>query len=168
VARVTPADQERLWWAPESIDWRAYWIGTHFAGLQEWVFPTLDDEFGPKPRSVYTYKELLELWRATTKLHKNRVALRLRPALDPDRDARDVEPVVYSYGRMADLARVGAGQLRARGAAGGRVMLMSENRPEWGIAYFAILEAGATAVPLDKELSAAEVVNLAGCRRRRR
>ncbi len=159
--RVTPEDQERLWWAPESIDWRAYWFGTHFAGLQEWVFPTLDDEFGPKPRSVYTYKELLELWRATTKLHKNRVALRLRPALDPDRDARDVEPVVYSYGRMADLARVGAGQLRARGAAGGRVMLMSENRPEWGIAYFAILEAGATAVPLDKELSAAEVVNLA-------
>jgi hypothetical protein len=68
--RVTPADQERLWWAPETIDWRDYWIGTHFEGLQQWVFPTLDDEFGPKPRSVYTYKDLLELWDATTKLHK--------------------------------------------------------------------------------------------------
>jgi hypothetical protein len=40
-------------------------------------------------------------------------------------------------------------------------MLMSENRPEWGIAYFAILLAGGTAVPLDKELTPAEVVNLA-------
>ena len=40
-------------------------------------------------------------------------------------------------------------------------MLMSENRPEWGITYFAILQAGATVVPLDKELSPAEVSNLA-------
>ncbi len=159
--RVTPADQERLWWAPETLNWREYWIGTHFAGLQEWVFPTLDDEFGPKPRSVYTYKDLLELWEATTKLHKNRVALRLRPKLDDDVDPRDVEPVVYTYGRMADLALVGAAQLRQRGAAGARVMIMSENRPEWGIAYFAILQAGSAAVPLDKELSAAEVANLA-------
>jgi len=159
--KVTDADQQRLWWQPDTIVWRDYWIGTHFAGLQKWVFPTLDDEFGPKPRSVYTYKELLELWQATTKLHKNRVALRLRPAFDAERDAKDIEPVVYTYGRMADLALVGAGQLRQRGAAGLRVMLMSENRPEWGIAYFAILHAGSTAVPLDKELSAAEIVNLA-------
>ncbi|MBK9031849.1 MAG: AMP-binding protein [Myxococcales bacterium] len=159
--RVTPEDQERLWWAPETINWRDYWIGTHFAGLQEWVFPTLDDEFGPKPRTVYTYKDLLELWHATTKLHGNRVALRLRPRIDDDVDPRDVEPVVYTYARMADLALVGAAQLRQRGAAGGRVMIMSENRPQWGIAYFAILEAGATAVPLDKELSAPEVANLA-------
>lgn len=160
-ARVTPEDQDRLWWGPEAIDWREYWIGTHFAGLQEWVFPTLDDEFGPKPRSVYTYKDLLELWEATTKLHKNRVALRLRPKLRDGEDARDVEPVVYTYGKMADLALVGAAQLRQRGAAAARVMLMSENRPEWGIAYFAILQAGGTVVPLDKELSGAEVANLA-------
>lgn len=159
--RVTPADQDRLWWAPETINWRDYWIGTHFEGLQKWVFPTLDDEFGPKPRAVYTYKDLLELWHATTKLHKNRVALRLRPRLDEDTDGKDLEPVVYTYGRVAELALDGGAQLCARGAGGGKVMIMSENRPEWGIAYFAILEAGATAVPLDKELTAAEVANLA-------
>ena len=38
---------------------------------------------------------------------------------------------------------------------------MSENRPEWGISYFAILLAGAAVVPLDKELTLAEVQNLA-------
>ncbi|KAB2910620.1 MAG: AMP-binding protein [Kofleriaceae bacterium] len=160
-ARLEPADQEKLWWSPHTIDWREYWIGSHISGLQKWVFPTLDDEFGPKPRSVYTYKELLELWEATTKLHKNRVALKLRPKLREGEDARDVEPIVYTYGKIADLALVGAGQLRQRGAAGSRVMLMSENRPEWGIAYFAILQAGGTVVPLDKELTAAEVANLA-------
>ncbi|MEM9492665.1 MAG: AMP-binding protein, partial [Myxococcota bacterium] len=46
-------------------------------------------------------------------------------------------------------------------ATGDRVMLMSENRPEWGITYFAILKAGAIAVPLDTQLSLAEVGNLA-------
>ncbi len=158
--RVTPADQERLWWAPETINWRDYWIGTHFAGLQQWVFPTLDDEFGPKPRAVYTYKDLLELWHATTKLHANRVALRLRPRIDDAVDGKDVEPIVYTYGRIGELAQAGAAQLGARGAYGGRIAIMSENRPEWGIAYFAILAAGGTAVPLDKELTAAEVINL--------
>ncbi|HVK76810.1 MAG TPA: AMP-binding protein [Kofleriaceae bacterium] len=159
--QVTPADQDRLWWGPESINWREYWLGTHFEGLQKWVFPTLDDEFGPKPRSVYTYKDLLELWEATTKLHRNRVALKLRPKLADGEDGRDLEPIVYTYGKIADLALIGAAQLRQRGAAGARVMIMAESRPEWGIAYFAILQAGGTVVPLDKELSAAEVANLA-------
>jgi long-chain acyl-CoA synthetase len=114
-----------------------------------------------QPRSIYTYRDLLELAEATTKLHKNRVALRLRPTLRDGEKARDVEPIVYTYGKLADLALVGGGQLRQRGAAASRVMLMSENRPEWGISYFAILQAGSTVVPLDKELSGAEVANLA-------
>jgi long-chain acyl-CoA synthetase len=39
-------------------------------------------------------------------------------------------------------------------------MLMSENRPEWGISYFGILMAGATSVPLDAALSLTELANL--------
>ena len=45
-ARVTPADQDRLLWAPHLVDWRAYWIDTHFPGLQKWTFDQLDEEFG--------------------------------------------------------------------------------------------------------------------------
>ena len=37
----------------------------------------LDEEFGAKPKTVYTYKELIELLEATIKLHRNRTALRL-------------------------------------------------------------------------------------------
>ncbi len=39
---------------------------------------------------------------------------------------------------------------------GDRVGLQSENRPEWGVAYLAILEAGAVVVPLDAQLKAQE------------
>jgi len=62
--RVTLADQHRLLWAPHLIDWRAYWLDTHFPGLQKWTFDKLDEEFGAKPKSVYTYKELTELFEA--------------------------------------------------------------------------------------------------------
>ncbi len=40
---------------------------------------------------------------------------------------------------------------------GDRVGLQSENRPEWGLAYLAILEAGAVVVPLDSQLKVQEV-----------
>src|SRR5690606_20642993 len=113
---------------------------------------------GPKQRSVYTHRDLVELFDAATKLHRHRVAMRLLPA-PGERD--DDEPVVYTYGRVQDMATQGAGCLRERGVEpGDRVMLMSENRPAWGISYFAILKAGATAVPVDAQLALAEVINL--------
>ena len=154
-ARVTPADQEKLLWAPHLIDWRRYWLESHFPGLQKWTFGKLDDEFGPKPKTVYTYKSLVELFEATVKLNRNRPALRLVRKDD------DAEPITYTYGQMGEAAWQGAGVLRQLGiAAGDRVVLMSENRPEWAVSYFAIVLAGATNVPLDKELTLAEVLNL--------
>ncbi len=155
-ARVTPADQDKLLWAPHRIDWRKYWLDTHFPGLQKWTFDKLDEEFGAKPKTVYTYKSLVELFDAATKAHRNRTALRLI------RKDEDVEPSTFTYGQVSDMAWQGAGVLRQLGVGSGdRVVLMSENRPEWGISYFAILLAGATVVPLDRELSLPEVLNLA-------
>jgi long-chain acyl-CoA synthetase len=154
-ARVTSEDQDRLLWAPHLVDWRKYWLDTHWPGLQKWTFDKLDEEFGAKPRSVYTYKEMVELFEATVKLHRNWPALRLLPK------SEDREPIAYTYGQMGELAWQGAATLRKHGVQpGDRVALMSENRPEWGISYFSILLAGAAAVPLDRELSLPEVVNL--------
>ena len=39
---------------------------------------------------------------------------------------------------------------------GGRVAILSENRPEWVIAYLGIFQAGGTAVPLDPQISPEE------------
>ncbi len=161
-ARTTPADQDKLLWAPHLIDWRHYWIETHFEGLKRHVFATLDEEFGAKPKSVYTYKELIELFEATTKLHKHRTAFRLWPKVRDGSASGAAEPIAYTYERVGDLAWGGAATLRGLGLeVGDRVMLMSENRPDWGISYFAILLAAGVAVPLDSQLTPAEVVNLA-------
>ena len=156
-AKLDFADQQALPWDPEAINWRHYWFDIHFPGLLKWVFPILDDDFGKKPRSVYTHKDLLEMFDATAKLNRHRVAMRLLPEDEND------GPTVYTYQRVQDLANQGAANLRERGIEkGDRVSIMSENRPEWGISYFAALKAGATAVPLDSQLSLAEVVNLLG------
>jgi long-chain acyl-CoA synthetase len=50
---------------------------------------------------------------------------------------------------------------------GDRVAIQSENRPEWGLAYLAIVEAGAVAVPLDallKEHEVGEILAQSGAR----
>ena len=75
----------------------------------------------------------------------------------------------YSFAEAARAAHAFAGFLSDRGIEpGDRVGLLSENRPEWGIAYLAILDAGAVVVPLDPQLRAPEVGEIlatAGARR---
>ncbi|OGC75994.1 MAG: hypothetical protein A2145_00775 [candidate division Zixibacteria bacterium RBG_16_40_9] len=43
---------------------------------------------------------------------------------------------------------------------GQKVGILSENRPEWGMAYLAILQAGAVVVPIDSLLKPAEIINI--------
>ena len=40
-------------------------------------------------------------------------------------------------------------------------MLFAKNAPEWSMAYFGMLKAGATAVPVGHESTVAELVNVA-------
>lgn len=60
---------------------------------------------------------------------------------------RDAAHAVHAFARL----------LQATGVTpGSRVGLQSENRPEWGLAYLAVLETGATVVPLDMQLTSEE------------
>src|ERR1041384_6260586 len=60
--RMPAADRELLVWGPEDIDWYDYWMNIHFPGLQKWVLPELDSTYAPKPKQVYGYHDLLELF----------------------------------------------------------------------------------------------------------
>jgi len=86
-------------------------------------------------------------------------------AIEPERTALLVqEPAGYrrwTFGQLLEEARRVAAVLLAEGLApGGRVALLSENRPEWIAAYFGIVGAGGTAVPLDVQLPEGEIANV--------
>ena len=64
----------------------------------------------------------------------------------------------YSFRQAADATHRFTALLEREGVkVGDRVGLLSDNRPEWGLAYLAILESGAVVVPLDAQLKAQEV-----------
>ncbi|UCD94384.1 MAG: AMP-binding protein [Candidatus Zixiibacteriota bacterium] len=68
------------------------------------------------------------------------------------------EGVRYSYGDIEALVAKIAGGLHAGGfGRGDRIAILSENCPEWPLAYLAILAAGCAVVPFDASLKATEL-----------
>jgi len=152
-ARMPDADKLLLNWNPESLDWYDYFLNIHFPGLAKWVLPELDATFAPKPKSIYAYTNLLELFDTSTKLHATRTAMRM------DRGEREE---VYSYENLQELAgRAGAFLVGHEVKQGDRVMLFAKNAPDWSMAYFGILKAGGTVVPVGYESTVEELVNIA-------
>ncbi|MCA9670407.1 MAG: SDR family oxidoreductase, partial [Myxococcales bacterium] len=151
--RVPPEERHLAPWAPDTLDWHHYMMRVHFEGLHKWVLPELEADFAAQPKHVYTYNHLVELFETSSKLHATRVAMRMERGGHRDQ---------YTYAEVHELATRAAGFLRERGIEhGDRVMLLSENRPEWAMTYFGVLKAGGICVPIDKESTAGEVENLA-------
>jgi len=69
--------------------------------------------------------------------------------------------IAYTYGELDAKIRQVAADLKRRGILKGeRIGLLSENRPEWGLCYLAVMAVGATVVPLDTALKPTELVGL--------
>jgi long-chain acyl-CoA synthetase len=85
---------------------------------------------------------------------EDRVAFRYR-----SRGSKDFE--TWSYGRLGREAAGLSSFLFSRGLAqGDRVAIWSENRPEWGAAYMALVASGFVAVPIDALLDAEEAARV--------
>lgn len=150
-ARLPEEDRERIPWDPERLDWRHYWLDVHLKGLEEWVFPGLEEESKARVHAARPPRDLVEMLEASAENHGRRTALRM----SGQRKER------FTYAELRGLARRVAAFLASAGVgAGDRVALMSENRPEWAVAWFGIALPGGVAVPLDHQLSTAEVANL--------
>jgi long-chain acyl-CoA synthetase len=64
----------------------------------------------------------------------------------------------YTFGQMENVvSRISGGLRTASLHKGDRVGILSENCPEWGLAYLSILASGGTVVPLDSSLKPAEL-----------
>ena len=150
---IKEKEKHLLPWYPEKLDWYDYWLDVHFPGMRKWVLPTLEEELKIQERRSYTYRDLLDLFDTSTKRFPTRIAMRI------ERNGRKEQ---YTYEDVRELTLRAAGFLAKNGIKpGDRVILFSNNMPEWGITYFGILKAGATAIPIDPASSVDEIVNFA-------
>jgi long-chain acyl-CoA synthetase len=67
----------------------------------------------------------------------------------------------YSYSELAQRTKEISAILHERGViTGDRVAILGENRPEWGISYFAITTMGAVAVPILPDFHQTEILHI--------
>jgi long-chain acyl-CoA synthetase len=150
---VKKSEQNLLPWYPAEIDWYNYWLEVHFPGLRKWVLPQLEEDLKIQERRAYTYRDLIDLFDTSTKRFPTRVAMRIE---------RDGKKEQYTFADVRELATRAAGFLAFNQIKpNDRVILFSNNMPEWGLTYFGILKTGATAIPIDPASSIDEIVNFA-------
>jgi long-chain acyl-CoA synthetase len=148
-----PDEEQAFGFNIEKLDWRHYWIHVQLPGLHKNVYPDIDRKFASSRKEIYTAHDLQEVFEAATRNHKGRVAFQ---QMTRDGVRR------LTYEQVQQRAGWVAHHLRDQGMQDeDRVLIVSENRPEWGISYFGVLQARGVAVPVDAELSLPEILNLA-------
>jgi long-chain acyl-CoA synthetase len=145
---------EEGWVFPiDELDWRYYWMDVQMPGMHKHVFPEIDQKFKESRRSVYTPNDLLEVFETAAANHQRRTALQI---ITKDGIRR------FSYGELKEHAERASRNLAAEGVSkGSRIIISSENCPEWGMAYLGTLTAGAAVIPVDAELPLAGIMNVA-------
>jgi long-chain acyl-CoA synthetase len=147
---LEPADTASHPYHPEKIDWADYWINIHMPGLRRHIFPQLELHTRTRQRRLPRHKSLTAMLDHAAEAYGSRVALEGRLA------SGHRTPI--SYRELRDGALRGGRLLQTRGVKpGDRVLLIAENSPAWALAYFAILYAGAIAVPLDHQIASEEL-----------
>ncbi|MCW5958812.1 MAG: AMP-binding protein [Pyrinomonadaceae bacterium] len=150
---VKNGEKDLLPWYPAEIDWYNYWLEVHFPGMKKWVLPQLEEDLKVQERRAYTYRDLVDLFDTATKRFPTRVAMRIE---------RNGKKEQYTFQDARELAtRAAAFLAHNKIEPNDRVILFSHNMPEWGLSYFGILKAGATAIPIDPASSIDEIVNFA-------
>jgi len=151
-ARLSPDDRTKIFWEPESIEWRHWFLDVHVPALEKWVFPQIDERLRRPRRAPEPHATLGAL-------------------LDEMADRFDLA-VALQRTESTGLSRISFRDWQARSLAcaqrlveagvspGDRVLLAGANHPAWPIAFFGILYAGATVVPLEPGVEADVVENL--------
>lgn len=155
MARLQPADRERFPYAPPTLDWRHYWKDVHIPGLERWAFPQLRLAQGASPTEFEReHKTLTALFEDRARFGKLPMWRRLNG------QGEVAQRLTYEEG--LSRAQAGARRLLRDGVRPGeRVVLWSENAPEWGLGYFAVLFVGGTVVPLEPDTEPSRVLSLA-------
>ncbi len=145
--RLSEEEQALLPWGPHNIDWRTWFLDVHAPALERHVFPEMEARLKKKMQAPRAHQSLSTLLDNMATRYDLRVAL--------SRTETDgLSRLCYRELRQAALRT--AARLQALGVErGDRVLLAAQNHPAWPVALFGIFYAGATAVPLDKEVDVA-------------
>jgi long-chain acyl-CoA synthetase len=145
-ARMSDEDRAKLPWAPEALDWADWMMNVHMPAIEKRIMPQIEARLKKEPASLAPYTTLVALVDEMAERHDLTLALQLRTDEGLTRTTfRDVQ--VRSVALAARLAALGVRK-------GDRVALSAHNHPDWAIAFFGIVRAGATAVPVDPALDA--------------
>ena len=129
------------------INWNDYIQSVHIPGLKRHV---LGLEEAPLTPDVQTIPELLA---HSAEQFGDKVALQVK---------RNGEWERFTYANVLSQSQQISARLHQSGVTkGDRVLLYSENQPEWGIAYFGAVMVGAMVVCVDRQMRDDEVIELA-------
>ena len=149
LARVPEEQRGLLPWTPEQLDWRHYLMEVHLPGVEELVWPRIQQRLRRAKKPLRTHDDLVAFLDQIAERHGHAPALLVR---HPDGFAR------VTYAELRDRARMAAATLAALDIQpGDAVLLAGRNHPDWVVAFFGILLAGAVAVPVDPGLTPDEV-----------
>ena len=154
---LTPEERRRFNFEVSRINWRHY-IHVHIAGIKKYILKVeragtleVEEELSAERESVRTIADLL---RHGAERYPDRVALQTQ---------RDGGWVRYTFADLRDAARRVGDRLHRQGyRKGDRVVLWSENQPEWGVAYLGATMIGLVVVPIDAQTWHHEVWSVAG------
>lgn len=142
-ARLSEEERNSLYWRPEAIDWRDWFLNVHVPGLERWVFPELEKRIRRPLRPLQRHESLSGLLEEMAERHGLAVALQ-RAEVDGLSRISYREWLERSQACAARLTRLGVER-------GQRVVLSGANHPDWAIVCFGILWCGAVAVPLSPD-----------------
>ncbi len=152
-ARLSAEDKAKLLWAPEKLDWAEWMQTVHMPGVEKWILPEMERKMKRELKPLRAHETLVTLLDEMAERHD--LALSLQRLEDDGLSRitfRDVQKRANAL--AARLAGLGVGK-------GDRVVLSAQNHPAWAIAFFGIVRAGATAVPVDAAMAADEMANVA-------
>ncbi|MBI2391205.1 MAG: AMP-binding protein, partial [Deltaproteobacteria bacterium] len=151
-SRCSDADKAKLPWRPESIDWMDWMMNIHMPAVEKWILPDMEARMRREPKPLRAHTTLVTLVEQMAERHDLSLSLQRLEADGLSRVTfRDVK--ARAWAAAARLAAMGVKK-------GDRVVLSAHNHPDWAIAFFGILRAGATAVPVDAAMDARGFVNI--------
>src|SRR3984957_8518053 len=122
-------------------------MNVHLPAMEKKIIPAMDAKLNRELQPLAAHATLVSLVEEMAERHD--LAMALQRVTDDGltrTSFRDLR--LRAESMAARLAALGVGK-------GDRVALSARNHPDWAVAYFGILRAGATAVPVDPALDAA-------------